>query len=64
MSYFRNMRRAQRKARCSGPDLFSWARDQQLLADPSVAQVTRRARVSPAVRALLAELAGITREDR
>ena len=46
------------------PDLFDWARQNELLSHPAIRSVSRRLRVSPATAAVVAELAGIVREAR
>jgi hypothetical protein len=54
-------RRSKRKAP-SCPDLFDWARQNELRSAHAVRVVTRRARVSPALALLLVELAGLRAE--
>ena len=56
-----SMRRPRRKACPCTPDLFAWARDQELLASPAVRAITRRG-TSPVLALVLAELAGFALE--
>ena len=53
-----------RQAKSRLPDLFDWARQNELHMHTTVRTIARRAGVSPAVAALIAELAGLTTEVR
>jgi hypothetical protein len=57
-------KRASRKAKSRLPDLFDWARQNELHSHATVWTIARRAGVSPAVDAVIAELAGLTMEVR
>ena len=57
-------KRLRRKAESCPPDLFTWSRDTELLANPAVRAITRRTNVSPILALVVAELAGITRDAR
>jgi hypothetical protein len=59
-----SMRRSQRKARSCSPDLFDWQRSQELLSAPTIRTITRKAQVSPALAAVIADLCGFSREAR
>jgi hypothetical protein len=59
-----NTLRATRKAKSCAPDLFDWARQNELNTTPAIRAISRRAGVSPALALTLAELAGLTREAR
>jgi len=56
-------RRSRRQVN-SCPDLFDWAQQNELLSHPAIRSVSHRLRVSPAMAAVMAELAGIVREAR
>ena len=58
------MRRSRRKARSCSPDLFDWQRSQELLSAPTIRIIARKARVSPALAAVIADLCGFSREAR
>jgi hypothetical protein len=58
-----NTRRPRRKAPVC-PSLFDWNRSIELLNRPAVRTVARRARVSPALASVIAELSGLIREAR
>ncbi len=58
------MRRSRRKARSCSPDLFDWQRSQELLSAPTIRTITRKAQVSPALAAVIADLCGLSRESR
>ena len=64
MSNLYSMRRSRRKARSCSPDLFDWQRSQELLSAPTIRTITRKAQVSPALAAAIADLCGIPRETR
>jgi ribosomal protein L17 len=55
---------ASRKAKSRLPDLFDWARQNELHTHTSVRTIARRTGVSPAVAAVIAELAVLTTEMR
>ena len=57
-----SMRRSRRKARSRSPDLFDWQRSQELLSAPTIRTITRKAQVSPALAAVIADLCGLSRE--
>ncbi len=57
-----SMRRSRRKACPCTPDLFDWARQNELLATPAVRAITRRTGMSPALALAVAELAGFRKE--
>ena len=59
-----SMRRSRRKARSGSPDLFDWQRSQELLSTPTIRTITRKAQVSPALAAVIADLCGLSRETR
>ncbi len=59
-----SMRRSRRKARSCSPDLFDWQRSQELLSAPTIRTITRKAQVSPALAAVIADLCGFSREAR
>jgi hypothetical protein len=59
-----SMRRPRRKARSCSPDLFDWQRSQELLSAPSIRIIARKAQVSPALAAVIADLCGLSRETR
>ncbi len=59
-----SMRRPRRKARSCSPDLFDWQRSQELLSAPPIHTITRKAQVSPALAAVIADLCGLSRENR
>ncbi len=46
------------------PDLFDWQRSQELLSAPPIRTITRKAQVSPALAAVIADLCGLSRETR
>lgn len=52
-------RRRSRQVKTHVRNLFDWARERDLLADPLTRKMARRSRQNPAVAALLAELAGL-----
>jgi hypothetical protein len=54
--------RKKRKTTIRRPDLFTWAQDTTLLSNPVIRAIVRRAQVSPATAALIAELSGLGRE--
>ncbi len=53
-----------RQAESRLPDLFDWAHQNELHTRATILAIARRAGVSPAVAALIAELAGLTTEAR
>jgi hypothetical protein len=55
--------RRRRKVIPRRPDLFNWAQDTDLLTNPAIRAIVRRAQVSPAVAAVIAELSGFGRES-
>ena len=57
-------KRLSRKAKSRLPDLFDWAHQNELHTRVTVRTIARRTGVSPAVAALIAELAGFTTEVR
>jgi hypothetical protein len=59
-----SMRRSRRKARSCSPDLFDWQCSQELLSAPTIRTIARRAQVSPALAAVIADLCGLSREAR
>ena len=59
-----SMRRSRRKARSCSPDLFDWQRSQELLSAPTIRSITRKAQVSPALAAVIADLCGLSQENR
>lgn len=59
-----SMRRPRRKARSCSPDLFDWQLSQELLSAPTIRAITRKAQVSPALAAVIADLCGFSREAR
>jgi hypothetical protein len=62
MHSFHTTKRLSRKAEPRLPDLFDWARQSELHALTTVRTIIRHANVSPAVAAVIAELAGTTIE--
>ena len=58
------MRRPQRKASSCSPDLFAWQCSQELLSAPTIRTIARKAQVSPALAAVIADLCGLSRETR
>jgi hypothetical protein len=56
--------RTSRKAKSCAPDLFDWARQNELESTPAIRAITRRVNVSPALALALAELAGLGQEAR
>ena len=64
MPKYSSTRSRGRKAKSRLPDLFSWARDAELMRQPPVRTLMQRTGCSPAVALALAELAGLLREDR
>jgi hypothetical protein len=58
------MRRSWGKARSGSPDLFDWQRSQELLSAPTIRTIARKAHVSPALAAVIADLCGFSREAR
>ncbi len=56
--------RRRQKAKSRLPDLFTWAREAELMRQPPVRTLMQRTGCSPAVALALAELAGLLREDR
>ena len=64
MSKLYSMRRSRRKTRSLSPDLFDWRRSQELLSAPTIRTITRKAQVSPALAAVIADLCGLSRETR
>ncbi len=56
-----SMRRPRRKAPSCSPDLFDWQRSQELLSLQSIRTIARKAHVSPALAAVIAELCGFSR---
>jgi hypothetical protein len=58
------MRRSRRKARSCSPDLFDWQCSQELLSAPTIRTIARKAQVSPALAAVIADLCGFYREVR
>ena len=59
-----SMRRSRRKARSCSPDLFDWQCSQELLSIQTVRTIARKAQVSPALAAVIADLCGLSREAR
>ncbi len=59
-----SMRRPRRKARSCSPDLFDWQCSKELLSAPAIRTIARKAQVSPALAAVIADLCGISREAR
>ena len=59
-----SMRRSRRKARSCSPDLFDWQCSQELLSAPTIRTIARKAQVSPALAAVIADLCGLSREGR
>ena len=59
-----SMRRSRRKARSCSPDLFDWQCSQELLSTPTIRTIARKAQVSPALAAVIADLCGLSREAR
>ncbi len=59
-----SMRRSRRKARSCSPDLFDWQCSQELLSAPTIRTIARKAQVSPALAAVIADLCGFYREVR
>ena len=57
-----SMRRSRRKARSCSPDLFDWQCSQELLSAPTIRTIARKAQVSPALAAVIADLCGFSRE--
>ncbi len=57
-----SMRRSRRKARLRSPDLFDWQCSQELLSAPTIRTIVRKAQVSPALAAVIADLCGFLRE--
>ncbi len=57
-----SMRRSRRKARSCSPDLFDWQCSQELLSAPTIRIIARKAQVSPALAAVIADLCGFLRE--
>ena len=62
MTSFYSMRRSRRKARSCSPDLFEWQCSQELLSAPTIRTIARKAQVSPALAAVIADLCGFSRE--
>jgi hypothetical protein len=48
-----------RKATSCPPDLFGWASESELLTEPNIRRVMRRAHVPAATARVIAELAGL-----
>jgi hypothetical protein len=55
-------KRLPRKAQSRLPDLFDWARQNELHAQAAVRTITKRTNVSPALALVIAELAGLPTE--
>ncbi len=49
---------------CKNLPLFDWQRSQELLSAPTIRTITRKAQVSPALAAVIADLCGLSRETR
>lgn len=62
MSKIHSMRRPRRKAPSCSPDLFDWQHSQELLSLQTVRTIARKAHVSPALAAVIADLCGLNRE--
>ena len=62
MSKTISMRRTRRKAPSCSPDLFDWQRGQELLSIQTVRSIARKAHVSPALAAVIADLCGLYKE--
>jgi hypothetical protein len=62
MKISHNTKRFSRKAETRLPDLFGWARQSEPHPHPTIQTIVRHAGVSPAVAAIIAELAGLTTE--
>ncbi|WP_047191807.1 hypothetical protein [Microvirga vignae] len=58
------IKRISRKAKSRLPDLFDWARQNELHAHTAIRAITRRTGVSPALALVIAELAGLTTQVR
>ena len=59
-----NRLRSLRKAKSCAPDLFDWARQNELRATPAICTITRHVNVSAVLALVLAELAGFGQEAR
>ncbi len=59
-----SMRHPRRKARSCSPDLFDWQCSKELLSAPTIRTIARKAQVSPALAAVIADLCGLSREAR
>ncbi len=64
MLKYSNTRSRGRKAKPCAPDLFTFARDAELLNQRSVRSIARRTGSSSALALAIAELAGLLREGR
>jgi hypothetical protein len=64
MHKLNSMRPTGRKALPCSPDLFDWQQSRDLLSTPSIRTIARKANVSPAVAAVIADLCGFSRETR
>src|SRR5215207_7100878 len=53
------LRRRKRQLKLHGPDLFDWARENELRANPSVRAIARRTGASPALALLYTELGNV-----
>ncbi len=56
-----SMRRPRRKVRSCSPDLFDWQCSQELLSALTIRTIARKAQVSPARAAVIADLCGFSR---
>lgn len=63
MKFIQIPRRRARRVRTCAPDLFDWARQQDLLAHHSILTVSRIG-VSPALALAYAELSSLSKEAR
>ncbi len=64
MQNLNSTNRRRRKAKSRLPDLFSWAREADLMRQPPVRTLMQRTGCSPALALAIAELAGLLREGR
>jgi hypothetical protein len=49
---------------CANLPLFDWQSRQELMSVPTVRTIARKAQVSPALAAVIADLCGLSRETR
>ncbi len=49
---------------CANLPLFDWQNRQELMSVPTIRTIARKAQVSPALAAVIADLCGLSREAR